>query len=73
MAKDPQVDRMAQAVERKKKQAKKPSQRPPPTPRGSPVKGDEPDLYSPSRPQDEYSPRAKGTRHRKVTADKWNQ
>jgi hypothetical protein len=57
----------------RKKKGKKAPERPPLTPRGSAVQGDEPDLYSPARPQDEYSPRAKGTRHRKVTADKWNQ
>lgn len=30
-------------------------------------------LLKPERQQDDYSTRAKGTRHGKVTADNWNQ
>ena len=57
-------------MKRKKPKVKKAPQL---HPRGSVTPGDEPDLHSPARPQDEFNPRAKGTRHRKVTADKWNQ
>jgi hypothetical protein len=31
------------------------------------------ELFRPGTPQDVSSPRAKNSRHRKVTADKWNQ
>jgi hypothetical protein len=67
-------ERFAEAVERKKQDAKEASERTSDAPTdGSQVKGDQPDLTSPARPQDEYSTRAKGTQHKKVTADKWNQ
>ena len=33
----------------------------------------EEDINDPKRPQDAGSVRAKGSRHKKVTADKWNQ
>jgi len=36
-------------------------------------RGDQDELRSRSQPQDTSSPRTKSTRHRKVTADKWNQ
>lgn len=35
--------------------------------------GPQPNLLSPAEPPDTYSQRAKSTRHRKVTADHWNQ
>jgi hypothetical protein len=67
-------ERFAEAVERKKQDAKEASERTSDAPTGgSQVEGDQPDLTSPARPQDEYSTRAKGTQHKKVTADKWNQ
>jgi len=31
------------------------------------------ELNAPEKPQDEASVRAKSSRHKKVTADKWNQ
>jgi hypothetical protein len=37
------------------------------------VRGDQESLRSPSQPQDTLSARDKNTRHKKVTADKWNQ
>jgi hypothetical protein len=33
----------------------------------------EQDLHSPTRPPEEESVRAKSSRHKKSTADKWNQ
>jgi hypothetical protein len=39
----------------------------------SEIDGDQENLRSPSQPQDTFSARDKNTRHRKVTADKWNQ
>lgn len=68
-----QLDQFGEAVERKKEQAKEASEHPEETPRGSAVDGDQADLDSPARTQDDYSPRQKGTQHRKMTADKWNQ
>ena len=38
-----------------------------------PTTASEPDLHAPGTPQDVASPRAKNARHKKVTADKWNQ
>jgi hypothetical protein len=37
------------------------------------VGGDQDSLRSASQPQDTFSSREKNTRHKKVTADKWNQ
>ena len=37
------------------------------------IEDDQESLRAPSQPQDTFSPREKNTRHRKVTADKWNQ
>jgi hypothetical protein len=74
VADERQNERFAEAVERKKQQSKEASERTGDTPPGgSEVEGDQPDLTSPARPQDEYSTRAKGSQHKKVTADKWNQ
>ena len=70
---DEQLEQFGQAVERKKEEAREASEHPEQTPRGSPVEGDQEDLTSPARTQDEYDERAKGSRHGKVTADKWNQ
>ena len=66
-------ERFAEAVDRKKKAAKEASEHAPRPDGGSEIEGDQPDLTSPARPQDEYSTRAKGSQHKKVTADKWNQ
>ena len=54
-----QQDRFKDAVERKARAAEAASK--------------EESLRSSSQPQDTVSPRAKNTRHGKVTADKWNQ
>jgi hypothetical protein len=39
----------------------------------TPKPEDEQKLLEPSRPDEEQSVRAKSSRHKKVTADKWNQ
>jgi hypothetical protein len=70
---DEQLEQFGEAVERKKEEAKEASEHPEQSPRGSAVEGDQEDLVSPARTQDEYDERAKGSRHGKVTADKWNQ
>jgi hypothetical protein len=70
---DDQLEQFGEAVEKKKADAKEASENPDQTPRGSAVEGDQEDLVSPARTQDEYDERAKGSRHGKVTADKWNQ
>jgi hypothetical protein len=61
------------AVERKKEESKEASERTSDSSTGSGLEGDQPDLTSPARPQDEYSARAKSSRHKKVIAVKWNQ
>jgi hypothetical protein len=71
-----QQDALKEAVERKSRAAEAASQE---TREGAPgdesggIQGDQESLRSPSQPQDTLSPRDKSTRHRKVTADKWNQ
>jgi hypothetical protein len=70
---DDQLEQFGEAVEQKKEAAREASENPSQTPRGSAVDGDQEDLASPARTQDEYDERAKGSRHGKVTADKWNQ
>ncbi len=73
MTEEQQRERFAEAVERKKQASKEASEQTSDSPASSDVEGDQSDLTSPARSQDEYSARAKGTRHKKVTADKWNQ
>jgi hypothetical protein len=51
--------RMREALERKAEEAR--------------AKAEERSLTAADRPQDEMSVRAKGSGHRKKTADKWNQ
>ena len=71
---DDQLKQFGEAVEKKKEASREASENPGETPRGSAVDGDvQDDLVSPARTQDEYDERAKGSRHGKVTADKWNQ
>ena len=70
-----QQKRFKRAVERKAEQAEAASQA---TAEHSPaeaaaVGGDQHDLIADNQPQDTRSVRDKNTRHRKVTADKWNQ
>jgi len=68
--------RFKDAVERKARDAEAASRE---TGEGAPgtesggVQGDQESLRSSSQPQDTLSARDKNTRHRKVTADKWNQ
>jgi hypothetical protein len=50
---------MQEAVERKKEEAR--------------ARAEEESLIAADRPQDELSPRAKSSGHKKKTADKWNQ
>jgi hypothetical protein len=56
---DQQLERMRAAVDRKAQDAQ--------------AEAEEHSLEAPDRPQDEMSPRAKNTGHKKKTADKWNQ
>ena len=71
-----QQDRFKDAVERKARDAETASRE---TREGWPgsesggIQGDQESLRSPSQPQDTLSARDKNTRHRKVTADRWNQ
>lgn len=70
-----QQQAFAEAVERKKAEAKARSEQPGP---GAPGGGRVPDASTPeqtdaSRPQDAASIRDKNSRHKHVTADKWNQ
>ena len=71
-----QQDRFKEAVERKARSAEEASRE---TGEGSPgsesggIEGDQESLRSPSQPQATFSVHDKNTRHRKVTADKWNQ
>jgi hypothetical protein len=71
-----QQDRFKAAVERKARAAEAASKE---TGDGAPgsesgdIQGEQESLHSPSQPQDTRSARDKSTRHRKVTADKWNQ
>jgi hypothetical protein len=73
VADEQQNERFREAVERKKQESKEASEQTSDSPAGSSAGGDQPDLTSPARTQDEYDTRAKGSRHKKVTADKWNQ
>lgn len=54
-----QLERMRDAVDRKAEEAR--------------AEAEEHSLEAADRPQDEMSPRAKSTGHKKKTADKWNQ
>ena len=65
MADEHQHERFREAVERKKQESKEASERTDDTVGGgSEIEGDQ---------ADEQSPRTQGSRHKKVTADKWNQ
>lgn len=69
-----QLDRFGEAVERKKKESKEASERADgPHDGGSPVEGDQKDIFSHGRPQDTADERKKNAGHKKKTADKWNQ
>jgi hypothetical protein len=57
--KEEQQRRMAEALRLKAEEAR--------------VRAQEQSLDSPARPPDEPNPRARSSRHGKVTADKWNQ
>ena len=74
-----QQERFKQAVEKKKEEAREASHTPP-VPRGAApeVAGVSPDgemdeIIGKDRVQDTSGPRDKNSRHRKVSADKWNQ
>jgi hypothetical protein len=56
---DRQTERMREAVERKKDEAR--------------ARAEEESLIARERPQDESDVRAKSSGHKKKTADKWNQ
>ena len=71
-----QDERFRAAVERKREasaEASRATAEGPPGDEQGGVQGDQESLRSPSQPQDTFSVRDKNTRHRKVTADKWNQ
>ena len=70
-----QQQRFKEAVERKAEQSEAASRATQHGRRGEAggVQGDQESLRSPSQPQDTFSVRDKNTRHKKVTADKWNQ
>jgi hypothetical protein len=53
------LERMREAVDRKSEEVR--------------ARAEESSLQRPDRPQDELSVRAKGSGHKKKTADKWNQ
>ena len=70
-----QQKRFKEAVERKARASEAASQA---TRHGAPgsedeIQGDQESLRSPSQPQETLSARDKNTRHKKMTADKWNQ
>jgi hypothetical protein len=65
MAGDP-GGRIKQALERKEEEAREKAEE-------RKAEAEEQKLRSDERPQDAVDPRAKSTRHRKVTADKANQ
>jgi hypothetical protein len=66
--------RFREAVERKKQESETASAAGRQNPAADAgVQGDQEDLRSPSQPQDTFSVREKNSRHKKVTADKWNQ
>jgi len=67
--------RFRKAVERKMQESEAASRATQQGPAGDAggIEGDQESLRSPSQPQDTFSPRDKNTRHKKVTADKWNQ
>jgi hypothetical protein len=65
VADEQQHEGFRKAVERKKQESKEASERTADTAGGgSEIEGDQ---------NDEQSPRTQGSRHKKVTADKWNQ
>jgi hypothetical protein len=66
--------RFREAVERKWKQADAASRATQPgNAESGDLAGDQENLPKPGRPEDTFSPREKNSRHKKVTADKWNQ
>jgi hypothetical protein len=70
-----QRKRFREAVDRKSAEAEAASHVQPdhPSPAGGDIEGEQPNLRSPAEAQDSFSEREKGTRHRKMTADNWNQ
>jgi len=75
---DKQQQAFAEAVERKKAEAAEASRHPENNPRqGGGVHvdagGAQPGIYGDDRTPDTASPRDKSSKHRQVTADKWNQ
>jgi hypothetical protein len=70
-----QDQRFRDAVERKKSESDAAARASRSGPQGEEghLGGDQESLRSPSEPQDTFSSREKNTRHKKVTADKWNQ
>jgi hypothetical protein len=70
-----QRERFKEAVERKTRAshaASRSIEHGPPGSEDGRAQGDRESLRDPSQPQATFSPREKNTRHRKVTADKWN-
>ena len=66
--------RFREAVERKREEADAASRATQQAgSEGADVTGDQDSVRDQGRPQDTFSAREKNTRHKKVTADKWNQ
>jgi hypothetical protein len=74
MPDEEELERFGEAVERKKQEAKAASEEAGgEKPGESAVEGDQESIAEPGRPPGVASPRDKGSRKGKVTADKWNQ
>lgn len=68
-----QLDQFGEAVERKKKESERASKESAEGhAHGSVAEGEQADRTSSVRPQDAVDPRTQNSRHKKVTADKWN-
>jgi hypothetical protein len=74
MTDERQLDRFGEAVERKKREAKEASERPALNPREGEIHQEvQPSVVDDSTNQDVPDPHHKSSRHRKVTAENYNQ
>jgi hypothetical protein len=75
MTDERQLEQFGEAVERKKEAARAASEQSVENPNSDDVEGGEQAeaKLDHAHPQDERDVRAKNSRHKKVTADKWNQ
>jgi hypothetical protein len=68
------LEQFGQALEEKKAQAKQASEQPPPVPEAErELPPEQPSRVDHAHEQDDRDVRAKNSRHKKQTADKWNQ